>query len=968
MPGEGGNVQRSTPLVTALCCVVGLVAATAGTGSPTSAQQDDDEDEFITLFEHPKGLGPHEAVAPLGRVSLSALRRAAGGEVLASVAAEAEQAEAGPDVRTTNSAGTQSEISMAATAGGQNIVLTYNGGPQGLGVTSSQNGGRTFGAEFSAPVPAGSNPCCDPSVVGDAANSFYLIQLFRDDGANTPAAGNCTNSLHVSTNGGATFGNIVSSPFSYAPGSGQFPDQPHIGIDRANPGPNLYVTTRHFTSGINCPQTGGSGTVQGEIVCSNDGGATWSNPLVWPQFTDTAHIGVGADGRTYVAGMGIGTNASTARVILWRSNGTTCPGAGNTPAFTGPTVVADNLTFGASGIDREFVQPDVIVDPTNSNRVFVSYSADSTQGSGDREVFLATCTFPAGTCTSVTINDNPVDGTQQYFVMTCIDPVTNAIYASWNDARATPNHQIRAATITNNGAIVSASQQISDVTWPLINPGGTPDYGDYNENNAACRANHHYAAWTSQVSPPNVTPASTDLDVFFTVVNDPPVANADGPYVTSEGTDVALSGSATDTENDTPFTFEWDFDNDGLFDDAAGPTPSFTDVGQDGVFPVCLRVTDSVGDAGVSCSTVTVTNVAPSIDTLGNDGPVDENSPVTVSGTASDPGWLDVLSATVDWGDGTPLEALPGVGEQDRPDATLAFSGTHVYGDNGGFTVEVCVADDDTQTCDTTDVTVDNVDPAVTIDESGTTLINGIPTFLGEIGVPLDAPANATDPGSDDLTFTWDWDDGQPDDVQVSLVNPPNPDPFPSPTIQPRNVTLTATHTYLDGCLYELRVTVVDDDAGSGFDTANVVIVGNADHTRSAGYWHHQYRQKGHVDFDTATLQCYLDIVGFMSTVFDEVNDASTLANALAVLAPGGNGGNALPIFDRQLLAVWLNFANGAISLNELVDTDDNGNPDTPFAVAVATAETVRLDPTSTRAELLAQKDIIEAINLRDGV
>ena len=530
----------AVPLVAAFVLVIPQPAAAVVVGAPsatapTGGAQPGDEGEFITPFQQPEGLGPHEAIAPLSSVSSSTARSAAGGETLSSVAAEdATQAEAGLDVRTTNSAGTQSEISLAATAGGQNIVLAYNGGPRGLGLTSSQNGGRTFGAEFSAPAPAGSNPCCDPSVVGDAANTFYLIQLFRDDGANTPAAGNCTNSLHISTNGGATFGNIVSSPFSYAPGSGQFPDQPHIGIDRTNPGPNLWVTTRHFTSGINCPQTGGGGNVQGEIVCSNDGGTTWSNPLVWPQFTDTAHIGVGVDGRTYVAGMGVGTNTNTTRVILWRSTGTTCPGAGNTPAFTGPTVVADNLTFSASGIDREFPQPDVIVDPTNTNRVFVSYSADSTQGSGDREVFLATCNFPAATCGSVTINDNPVDGTQQYFPMTCIDPVNNAIYASWNDARANPNHQIRAATITNNGTTVSASEQVSDVTWPIINPGGTPDYGDYNENNAACRANHHYAAWTSQVSPPYVVPPSTDLDVFFAVVNDPPVATDDA-YTTDEG-------------------------------------------------------------------------------------------------------------------------------------------------------------------------------------------------------------------------------------------------------------------------------------------------------------------------------------------------------------------------------------------------------------------------------------------------
>ena len=73
-----------------------------------------------------------------------------------------------------------------------------------------------------------------------------------------------------------------------------------------------------------------------------------------------------------------------------------------------------------------------------------------------------------------------------------------------------------------------------------------------------------------------------------------------------------------------------------------------------------------------------------------------------------------------------------------RPTRPWRFSGSHVYGDNGRFSVEVCVADDDTQTCDTTDVLVDNVEPTVTIDKSGTGSINGEPTILAAIGQPVD--------------------------------------------------------------------------------------------------------------------------------------------------------------------------------------------------------------------------------------
>lgn len=940
--------------------VFGLLAVMSA-GSQVGAAPPQRE-ELLDLYDHPPGLGPEEAIARVSSPTLSALRSEEAG-IARSMLAAADESPAGPNVRTTNSAGTQAEISMAATGGGgQNIVITYNGGPNGLGFVSSQNGGRTFQAEQSPPVPAGSNPCCDPSVVADNGSNFYLIQLFRDDGANTPNPGNCTNSLHVSTDGGQTFSNIVSSPFSYAPGN-DFPDQPHIGIDRANP-QNLWVFTRHFTSGVNCPQTGGGGNVQGEVVCSNDGGATWSNPFVFPQFTDTAHIDVAPDGTAYVVGNGIGTNMNTTRVILWRATATGCAGAGNIPNFGGPTVVADNLTFGAVGIDREFPQPTVLADPTNSNRVYVNFSADSTQGSGDREALLSRCDFPAGTCTGLlTVNDNPVDGTAQYFPMACIDPATNNVFVSWNDARS-GQQEIRATTVTNNGTTTGVSRAVSEVTWPIINPGGTPDYGDYNENNGACRARHHYAAWSSQVSPPGITPASTSIDVFFAVVNEPPVADADGPYNTVEGTDVALSGSAVDPEGDTPFTFEWDLDNDGQFDDATGQNPTFTDVGQDGVFTICLRVTDSVGDSGEDCTTVTVANVAPSLSGISQDGPKPEGDAVTITGTVTDPGWEEALTATIDWGDGTPVETVGGTLENVRPDATLQFSGSHVYGDNGTFSAEVCGQDDDTQTCQMVAVTFTNVPPTAEFDLTGTQVVNGVPTVIANAGEPVELSARSTDPGSDDLFLTWDFGDGSPPVLVTSLVNPPNPDPPNSPSVQPRDVTDTQTHTYGDACIYEATFSATDDDGGASGDASlAVLIAGNADRTRPTGWWHRQYMAEGaHADFDVDTLECYLAIARFGSAVFDEVTDLGDLDDAEEVL--DGSAGSHLARLDRELLATWLNLANGAVAFDELVlDVDGDGTLDT-FGDAVAMAEAVRLDPSSTTAEVREQVRILHSINV----
>ena len=154
--------------------------------------------------------------------------------------------------------------------------------------------------------------------------------------------------------------------------------------------------------------------------------------------------------------------------------------------------------------------------------------------------------------------------------------------------------------------------------------------------------------------------------------------------------------------------------------------------------------------------------MAPSILNLASDGPKPENSAITLSGVISDPGWLENLTGTIDWGDGTAVEAITGTLENLRPDATLTFSMPHTYGDDGTFTAKVCGFDDDTSTCQTIALTITNVNPTAVIDETGTFLVNGVPTFIAHEGVPVPFKATSFDPGSDDRTTTWDWGDGPP--------------------------------------------------------------------------------------------------------------------------------------------------------------------------------------------------------------
>ena len=447
-----------------------------------------------------------------------------------------------------------------------------------------------------------------------------------------------------------------------------------------------------------------------------------------------------------------------------------------------------------------------------------------------------------------------------------------------------------------------------------------------------------------------------------------PSADAGGPYATNEGSNVTLDGIGSTKGSDPTAgnvtTYEWDLDGDTQYDDATGATPDFTAVGRDGVFPVGLRVTDAFGNSDTDTSTVTVANVAPTV-TLDPIPAIDELGTTTVSGTITDPGWQDPLSATIDFGDGTGSHPLVGSLENVRPDASLAFSVTRQYGDNGTFTVTVTGLDDDSSATGTRGAVVRNLAPTVAIDSSGEQTYGGASAFVLKAGQSLAVPAGSTDPGSDDLTLTWRWGDATTSQA-TSLVNPPAPDPAGSPSVQPRSVTLTRDHVYGNACLYGLDVDAADDDGGTATDHATVLVTGNATTSKGHGWWLNQYREKKANDFTPAQLQCFLDVVNHLSLVFSEKKDADSRADATLVLNNPAKS-PADVIFDQHALGAWLNFANGSVRLATPVDTDGNGVNDSTFGAAMLFAESVRVNPASSSAQIKAQKDRVERIATQSG-
>ncbi|HSM05578.1 MAG TPA: hypothetical protein VK858_13250, partial [Longimicrobiales bacterium] len=254
-------------------------------------------------------------------------------------------------------------------------------------------------------------------------------------------------------------------------------------------------------------------------------------------------------------------------------------------------------------------------------------------------------------------------------------------------------------------------------------------------------------------------------------------------------------------------------------------------------------------------------------------------------------------------------------------------------------------------------VTVRNVAPTAVIDVATAQEINGMGVFFADVGEAIAFQGASYDPGLDDLLAEWSWGD----------LTPGTSTAYPLPvaaTVGPNDITDGQLHAFSQACIYPVTFTSTDSDGASNQDGAYAIIRSAAANAASlAGYWRQQLSGNGNVDFGEDELGCMLAIVGAMSTVFHEERDASTVAAALDVIDVAGNGGTEHEKLDRELLAAWMNFANGVFDLADLVDTDFDGVPDTTFGAALTVLEAVRLDPLSIEDDLNAARDVVHEIS-----
>ncbi|UCE39288.1 MAG: PKD domain-containing protein [Thermoplasmata archaeon] len=312
-----------------------------------------------------------------------------------------------------------------------------------------------------------------------------------------------------------------------------------------------------------------------------------------------------------------------------------------------------------------------------------------------------------------------------------------------------------------------------------------------------------------------------DCYLLITNPNEPPVVDINGPYTGYEGSSITFDASGSyDPEGDI-LDYRWDFDDDGIWDTewSASPTVNYT-WGDDYTGDVKVEVRDQLGKTGNDTTTVNVYNLAPAIEdvkayilvdfTLRAAGEKYHNVEMLILEDGSQIGYAEVVRypGSPDDQSKTLVDVKCNVTKVISVKVLYTPLNDKVNGQPNGATpcwVNVSFEDGGYNRSHHTF----NVKHPNTWE-----WIIGVNKFF--LNHEMTFEADASDVGSDDLTFTWDWDDGTSDTVTTYYNDVANPDPFPSPEgTYPFLAMDVAKHTFTVSGSYNVVLTVSDDDGGA---------------------------------------------------------------------------------------------------------------------------------------------------------
>jgi outer membrane protein assembly factor BamB len=293
-----------------------------------------------------------------------------------------------------------------------------------------------------------------------------------------------------------------------------------------------------------------------------------------------------------------------------------------------------------------------------------------------------------------------------------------------------------------------------------------------------------------------------------TPTNQPPIANVGPDQIVDEGDSVEFDGSASYDPDGTIETYEWDFNEDdglwwenGATPDTTGPTPTHI-YGDDGIFVATLRVTDNDNLSATDTCDITVLNFDPTVEIESATMQVEIG--LRVAGRKfNDVGMT--LSENENIVGYISIERIPGSPDDQMTWIPMTLDMTKTYSATVTYTPE------DPPNIGANPVWIYikfpngsiqkihhnfNVQQSKNRDSDHWNHIEPWEVDLNAhlVGWEFEVDYHVADPGSDDeiLTFTY----GSQDVEVTHFNNPPNPDPYPSPEINPRDIYGIETFVY----------------------------------------------------------------------------------------------------------------------------------------------------------------------------
>ena len=253
------------------------------------------------------------------------------------------------------------------------------------------------------------------------------------------------------------------------------------------------------------------------------------------------------------------------------------------------------------------------------------------------------------------------------------------------------------------------------------------------------------------------------------VTNVAPTLSVNGASSGQEAQARSFEADTSDVEADT-VSVTWDF-GDGETGSGENVSHTWAD---DGDYTVTVTASDEDGGETTETFNISISNRAPTLQVSASATSGDEGDSFAFSAVTSDV-TDDTVSVTWDFGDGGSATGL---------------AVTHTFTDDGTFVVEVIASDEDGGvTSEKLFITIANVAPTLTNLQ--------LPSSVKQ-GEPVTVSIEATDPGDDEVTITWNWGDGTTDEGG------------------------TVTHTYDKPGTYTVTVCATDDDGGEDCQQATI--------------------------------------------------------------------------------------------------------------------------------------------------